>query len=201
MDYLLTEMENNIGSLVVVFAGYQKKIDKLLEHNEGLPSRFPFKFVFEDYTDSELMLIMEKTMIKKFDNKPFVVHGGVKGKSVRILIRRIAQMRGSTGFGNARAVQNALERVLENQAKRISEERRLGNIPDDYEIKREDLLGPDPTTALSKSGAWKELQDMIGLDSVKKCVESMIEVVKTNVEKEKNEQPLLKLTLNRLFLG
>lgn len=142
---------------------------------------------------------MEVTIRKK--NVPFKIFGGPRGKSIRILIRRLAQMRGSTGFGNARAIQNAFERVLEQQAKRISNERRNGKIPDDYEIKREDILGPDPAVALSTSKAWTDLQSMIGLGSVKACVESMVELIKTNFEKEKNEKPLLKLTLNRLFLG
>lgn len=144
---------------------------------------------------------MTATIDKKFEGFQINVFEGKTGKAVRILIRRIAQSRGSVGFGNARAIQNAFERVLENQAKRISQLRRSGEIPDDFELTREDILGPDPINALSKSKAWMELRAMIGLGSVKSCVEAMVELIKTNYEKEKNEQPLLNLTLNRLFLG
>lgn len=40
LDTLLLDMENRRGKLVVVFAGYQKQMEELLAHNEGLPSRF-----------------------------------------------------------------------------------------------------------------------------------------------------------------
>ena len=45
-----------------IFAGYKKPLEALFEHNEGLPSRFPLRFVFEDYTDSELKQIIEDMM-------------------------------------------------------------------------------------------------------------------------------------------
>ena len=32
---------------------------QLFEHNPGLPSRFPSKFIFEDYSDGELLQIFE----------------------------------------------------------------------------------------------------------------------------------------------
>lgn len=40
LDYLLPEMENRRGKLVVVLAGYQEQMEGLMAHNEGLPSRF-----------------------------------------------------------------------------------------------------------------------------------------------------------------
>ncbi len=40
LDYLLPEMENRRGKLVVVLAGYAKPMEELMGHNEGLPSRF-----------------------------------------------------------------------------------------------------------------------------------------------------------------
>lgn len=46
-----------------VFAGYKKPLESLFEHNEGLPSRFPLRFVFEDYTNDELQKIFEDMMI------------------------------------------------------------------------------------------------------------------------------------------
>jgi hypothetical protein len=48
--------------LVWIFAGYKKPLEKLFEHNEGLPSRFPLRFVFEDYTDDELTQIFRDMM-------------------------------------------------------------------------------------------------------------------------------------------
>jgi hypothetical protein len=58
LDYLLPEMENKRGSLVVVLAGYQKPMEEqIMAYNEGLPSRFPLLFKFPDYDDDQLLSI------------------------------------------------------------------------------------------------------------------------------------------------
>ena len=44
LDFLLAEMENNVGKVVFIFAGYNKEMEKFFEHNPGLPSRVPFTF-------------------------------------------------------------------------------------------------------------------------------------------------------------
>lgn len=45
-----------------IFAGYSKPIEKLFEHNPGLPSRFPHRFVFDDYKEAELLLIFRRLL-------------------------------------------------------------------------------------------------------------------------------------------
>lgn len=40
-----------------IFAGYADRMEKLFEHNPGLPSRFPCHLVFNDYSDEELLEI------------------------------------------------------------------------------------------------------------------------------------------------
>ena len=46
-------------------------MDKLFEHNPGLPSRFPTKLVFEDYSPEELQEILKALMLNKpLGNKP-----------------------------------------------------------------------------------------------------------------------------------
>ena len=59
---LIERFQSDYGPLVWVFVGYDNKMDKLFEHNPGLPSRFPNKFVFEDYNDDELLSIFTATM-------------------------------------------------------------------------------------------------------------------------------------------
>ena len=60
LDFILQHSERisgEYGDLVWVFAGYEKHMTKLFEHNPGLPSRFPLRFKFEDYNDDELLAI------------------------------------------------------------------------------------------------------------------------------------------------
>ena len=39
------------GALVWIFAGYQKDMEKLFEHNAGLPSRFPLRAIFKSFRE------------------------------------------------------------------------------------------------------------------------------------------------------
>lgn len=55
MDTLLARMENDRDRLVVIIAGYSNDIDRLLETNEGLRSRFATRIEFDTYTPEELL--------------------------------------------------------------------------------------------------------------------------------------------------
>eukprot|EP00899_Mesostigma_viride_P011993 jgi/Mesvir1/20795/Mv07900-RA.2 len=201
LDYLLAEVENKIGKLVVALAGYKTKMEQLFEHNEGLPERFPYKFTFEDYDDSELMGMLQKRIVKKIPSPDLLIEGGMDGKPMRILIRRLGQGRGKEGFGNARAVANLWDKIMVRQATRLASESAKGIPCNDYEFKREDLLGPNVRLALNNSAAYKALQGMIGMTAVKAAVDGLVKVIETNVEREEREEPLLRMSLNRLFLG
>ena len=65
-----------------------------------------------------------------------------------------------------------------------------------------DLLGPKVTEAtLKESSAWKQLESMEGLLPVKESVAQMFKMVLKNVEREKREERLYDISLNRVFLG
>ena len=66
LDFMLPHadsLDGEFGKLVWILAGYSKKMEKLFEHNEGLPSRFPQRFVFADYIRSELQSIFKRTHV------------------------------------------------------------------------------------------------------------------------------------------
>ena len=56
LDTLLPELSDP-QDLVVVFAGYEKEMDALLQSNPGLASRFPIRLKFADYSLDELVEI------------------------------------------------------------------------------------------------------------------------------------------------
>lgn len=202
LDYLLAEIENQIGKIVFIFAGYRKEMEKFFEHNPGLKSRIPYTFEFEDYTDKVLMDILERMITKKFGGRMRVDdEGGIRGLYGRIAVRRLGRGRGRPGFGNARSLENLLARMLSRQAERIASERRNGGAPDDLLLVREDLIGPDPSTVMTESAAWKKLQGMIGLQSVKDSVQSFFSMVGTNYQRELLEKEPHAVSLNRVFYG
>jgi Holliday junction resolvasome RuvABC ATP-dependent DNA helicase subunit len=201
LDTLLTEMENRRGKLVVIFAGYAERMAKLLEYNEGLPSRFPDTFLFADFENDELLSVLDAHVA----SSKFRLSGH---KHARIAVRRLGLQRGTAGFGNARAVRNLWERTLARQAERIVAERRGASItaaqivstPSDFEIQRNDLLGARGLD-YAQIAPLRELEGMVGIQSVKWSVRNLLALLETNVEREEAELPVQQVTLNRVFLG
>ncbi|PYH42931.1 P-loop containing nucleoside triphosphate hydrolase protein [Aspergillus saccharolyticus JOP 1030-1] len=93
--------------------------------------------------------------------------------------------RGREGFANARAIENIGARIAERQSERLKRERpnRVGQS-DDF-LLTEDLIGPD----------------MIGLGSVKTTVQSLLDSIQYNHQRELQELPPVEFTLARVFLG
>ena len=57
LDTLLARMENDRDRLVVIIAGYGNDIDRLLETNDGLRSRFSTRIEFDSYSPEEIVEI------------------------------------------------------------------------------------------------------------------------------------------------
>lgn len=64
LDYLLPEVENLVGKVVFVLAGYSKEMESVFAHNPGLPSRFPIEMKFADYTDEQLLCILSRNSLR-----------------------------------------------------------------------------------------------------------------------------------------
>ncbi|OQD90595.1 hypothetical protein PENANT_c001G07088 [Penicillium antarcticum] len=200
LDFLLAEIEKLRGKIVFILAGYQRPMEKFFAHNPGLPERFPHELKFDDFDDTELMQILVNCIEKSYKQK-MNVEGGLGGLYCRIVARRIGRGRGRDGFANARAVENTLSKITERQSERIRQAKRQGARTDDFFFAGADLIGPDPSKALKTSNAWLELQSMIGLGTVKKTVEALIETMKHNFQREIDEKPLVEYSLNKVFLG
>ncbi|VDC00512.1 unnamed protein product [Peniophora sp. CBMAI 1063] len=200
LDYLLAEMENNVGKIVFILAGYNKEMEAFFEHNPGIPSRVPYTLTFVDYTDHELMHMFEGYVAKKYRGR-MQIQGGSRGLYTRIAIRRLARGRGRPGFGNARAMQNMFSAIAERQAIRIERERTPDNPVDEMLFTMEDMIGSNPSTAVTRSEAWKKLNKMIGLASVKQSVQELVDTIGENYHRELLEKKPLQFNLNRVFLG
>ena len=59
VDTLVKEMEDRRDDLVVIVAGYPAPMAAFIAANPGLASRFRTTIDFEDYTDDELVAILE----------------------------------------------------------------------------------------------------------------------------------------------
>ncbi|GAA1827103.1 AAA family ATPase [Actinomadura chokoriensis] len=109
---LLRLMEEHRGDLVVIVAGYDAEMERFLDANPGLKSRFPKRLRFPDYTDDELVTIFEYMAAEA----GFALAPGV----LDALRERVAAHPRGASFGNARLVRNLLEASISRQAQRIT---------------------------------------------------------------------------------
>jgi SpoVK/Ycf46/Vps4 family AAA+-type ATPase len=200
LDIILSMMETNVGKLAIIFLGYKEEMETFFEHNPGLSSRIPYTMDFDDFTDYELWKILCKNITDQYDGK-MEVEGGMDGLYVRCIIRRLSTGRNRKGFGNARAVQNLLSLVTQRQARRLVKERRDGEKPNLYRLTKEDLLGPNPSTAIVMSQAWGELQSLVGLEQVKETVKGLIDSIEINYRRELCDLRPISFSLNQVFIG
>jgi probable Rubsico expression protein CbbX len=111
IEILLQEMESERGSLVVIFAGYEDRMETFFASNPGLSSRVAHHVQFEDYAQPELMSIAG-LMLARDDYR---LSPDAELAFADYLDRRLALPR----FANARSVRNALERARLRQANRL----------------------------------------------------------------------------------
>jgi hypothetical protein len=99
---------------VVAFAGYKQEMDNLFKYNVGLPSRFPYTFTFEDYSDEQLLKILKGLMTKKKSVTGQTYRcADNDDKYAKLAIAPLGKLRKTRGFGNARAVNTLFNRVSE----------------------------------------------------------------------------------------
>ncbi|MDQ7263181.1 CbbX protein [Paracoccus sp. PS-1] len=111
IEILLQVMENNRDDLVVIMAGYAKRMDRFFSANPGFRSRIAHHIEFPDYTDEELGRISASMLEAQgygFDE------GGRLAMEEYIRLRR-----DQPHFANARSIRNALDRARLRQANRL----------------------------------------------------------------------------------
>ncbi|KAF7948091.1 uncharacterized protein EAE97_003502 [Botrytis byssoidea] len=141
LDFLFQEIDQKKGSAVFILAGHEKGMRKLLGHGtKSVASLLPNVLTFDDFTEPELLEILNSCIKKKFDGK-MEVEGGNDGLYMRIAARRVSRTRGGSQFGNARAVENLVAQIWERQSARLSkirQERAAKAVEEEAAKKKED---------------------------------------------------------------
>ena len=110
MNVLADETQRDIA---VVLCGYKEPMQKLLNLNPGLQSRFPNKFEFQDFTIDELL---EITM-RRMKDYGYQFTEDAWQRYVQLLSSAY-QTRDPQTWGNARFISNQLERIYIQHASR-----------------------------------------------------------------------------------
>ena len=130
IDTILKAMEDHRDDFIVIVAGYSDLMEKFINSNPGLKSRFNKYVYFPDYTAAEMVQIF-KSMCKEYAYE-------LDKNAEKIMEDRIyaIEKNKGTNFANARDVRNLFERVITNQATRLA----YDNSENIMEIKEEDFL-------------------------------------------------------------
>lgn len=111
---LLKLMEDHRGRLVVIAAGYHDEMQRLIESNPGLKSRFKTFIDFPDYAPVDLVQIFRGFC----DQNGMKLSQEASGRLDKA-IEALHAGRGK-GFGNGRAVRNLFEACIARQATRLA---------------------------------------------------------------------------------
>lgn len=169
LERLMVRMENDRGKFVVVCAGYKDKMRNLMRANEGFASRFTHRINIDDYTPEELTEIFRRMA----EGQGYSFAGGTLDKALKAF-RKLSAEKSGKDFGNAREARNMLDSVLGNIGTRVNA------LPDSqvgketfFTILPEDIPFEEPKVA-SEEECLAELDSLIGLESVKNEIRSML---------------------------
>lgn len=107
-------MEDHRDDLVVIVAGYPGLMERFINSNPGLKSRFNRYITFEDYTPYELLEIFESMCKKSGYTTDYTVDHYVLEYFTNKYNHR------DDFFANGREVRNFFERAAVNQANRLA---------------------------------------------------------------------------------
>jgi AAA+ superfamily predicted ATPase/energy-coupling factor transporter ATP-binding protein EcfA2 len=116
LNAIMKFMEDFRDRIVVVFAGYPAETRKLYTINPGMRSRIGKEFVFEDYSDMEMV----KIFIEYARQNQYRIEPDTLSSAANYITAVASPLRGTKEFANARLVRNVWEEVVRRQSLRLS---------------------------------------------------------------------------------
>ncbi len=188
IEVLLKEMSEGPGDIAVIVAGYPEEMNTFLNSNPGLKSRFTHHFHFDDFLPDELMQIAE------LGCKDEEVTLDEEAKNALKKYLTDAYRKRDKTFGNARLVFNIIDQAKRNKASRLMKDY------DVFELSKEkiSLIEKTDIEALIQTEhkkllnlqidyeklnlALAELENLVGLDELKKEINELILLTKYYIE-------------------
>lgn len=194
VDTLVAAMTSgeHAGTFAVIFAGYSEEMRGFLDSNTGLRSRFPSsnQIHLPDYSMSELMKIGEQIAL----DQDFTLTEG----AYQQLKRRLEKEQVDDSFGNARTVSQLIQEAVFYQGARTAQ---AGDFSEEaFTVLTEEAFQQD-NVKKQPEAPMEELEQLIGLQAVKKEVKQLSSFVTVQREREKQSLPSVPVQLHSLFTG
>ncbi|UOE92642.1 AAA family ATPase [Alkalihalobacillus sp. LMS39] len=195
IDTLVAAMTNKeyAGKFAVILAGYPEEMRHFLFSNPGLRSRFPEHnhIHLRDYTKEELLNIAEQIALENdffFSEKAKVE-----------LTRRIENEQIDETFGNARTVKNIVMDAIFQKGAQTNLQQQLDY--EDIAVLTEEAVQSQKHGNKEEQSPLEELQQLIGLDNVKKEVKQLTSFVRVQRIREQKGLPTVPIGLHSVFTG
>ena len=173
---LIKAMEDYRGKFCVILAGYKNPMLKMIDTNPGFKSRIQFTLDFPDYSRDEMANIINLLL----KNKDYRMNDNVLNKMLDIIDIK----RKEANFANAREARNILDQLIMIQNLRVMDSSNKLIVLDDinkYILDNKIMLptsGNNPTSSILTPE--EELDELIGLSSIKKTIKKIKAYAKKN---------------------
>lgn len=191
---LVKLMEDKRDQFAVIVAGYTEPMIRFVKSNPGIQSRFTNQIYFENYTFDELTLIFQK-LCEEHKIK-------LNEDTLKLVRRHLSRNETGGAGGNGRYIRKLFAKMFENMSVRALED----GVIEDHEVtefQAEDvpMSLESHTKPLTIEKALAELDDLVGLDDVKKRVREMIQVHQARAAMDAADRPVVDNSLNLVFTG
>lgn len=174
---LIKAMEDNRGKFVVILAGYKNLLTDMLKTNPGFNSRIQFHIDFPNYSRDELGEILDLMISKKY-----TITDDAKNKILDVTDVK----KKDVNFANAREIRNILDQVIMCLNLRDSKSKEITVEDVNKYIKDNKLSLPTNGSSNKILSGDEELENLIGLDSIKKTIKKIKAYAKKNVDSNLN---------------
>lgn len=184
IDQLVNELTEHKGEFALIVAGYERRMRRFIDSNEGLASRIGTTYILKDYTPKEMVRIFELFVKKDADG---VEISPEFAETLPDFCDEWATNHGDD-WGNAREAKKLLDEMKRHAQARMrangEDTRRIILTPEDVpERLREFLEGKEDINSIVA-----QIASMIGLENVKEFLYTLL----NNVSWDALEDPELR---------
>ncbi|MEV7626856.1 right-handed parallel beta-helix repeat-containing protein [Actinoplanes sp. NPDC089786] len=184
IDALMKMMEDHRDEIVVIVAGYSELMERFLDSNPGLGSRFTRTIEFPNYSVDELVTITTNLCRKHYYE--------LTDDAIEAVTEFFERTPKGSTFGNGRVARKLFEAMINHQASRLvvsppAKDNELNRLTAaDLAPELAELAGApvapapqldatgDPRQALQASVAWRRIGELVGAEEARRGIAAKV---------------------------